>query len=191
MGRRVGVCYPVMSVDFKSELKHKLHDGAKVAEKHTALYSALLQLASDFDVGEYDVLAEIFSCKSETRSSLWNNVISNLLFVVSWSSVFVISELVVCCTILGFMIMGLYICFLLGSCIYKYSWCLDKDGELAMIGDYLGQHEEFPLAVKHAYVDSMNFAEMKFHTAICGFLRGFWLPGEQKIDRIMENFAER
>nr|GEY21065.1 brefeldin A-inhibited guanine nucleotide-exchange protein 5 [Tanacetum cinerariifolium] len=39
---------------------------------------------------------------------------------------------------------------------------LDK----AMIGDYLGQHEEFSLAIKHAYADSMNFFEMKFHTAI-------------------------
>ncbi|GKC85045.1 brefeldin A-inhibited guanine nucleotide-exchange protein 5 [Tanacetum coccineum] len=64
---------------------------------------------------------------------------------------------------------------------------LDK----AMIGDYLGQHEEFPLAVKHAYPNSMNFSEMKFHIAIREFLRGFRLPGEaQKIDRIMENFAE-
>lgn len=61
-----------------------------------------------------------------------------------------------------------------------------------MIGDYLGQHEEFPLAVMHAYVDSMKFSEMKFHTAIREFLKGFRLPGEaQKIDRIMEKFAER
>ncbi|GJY92991.1 brefeldin A-inhibited guanine nucleotide-exchange protein 5 [Tanacetum coccineum] len=68
------------------------------------------------------------------------------------------------------------------------------EGEIfeAMIGDYLGQHEEFPLALKHAYADSMNFAEMKFHIAIREFLRGFRLPGEaQKIDRIMENFADR
>ncbi|KAG4190196.1 hypothetical protein ERO13_A07G018300v2 [Gossypium hirsutum] len=65
---------------------------------------------------------------------------------------------------------------------------LDK----AMIGDYLGQHEEFPLAVMHAYVDSMTFSGMKFHTAIREFLKGFRLPGEaQKIDRIMEKFAER
>ncbi|KAL5572269.1 hypothetical protein UlMin_021866 [Ulmus minor] len=65
---------------------------------------------------------------------------------------------------------------------------LDK----AMIGDYLGQHEEFPLAVMHSYVDSMNFSGMKFHTAIREFLKGFRLPGEaQKIDRIMEKFAER
>ncbi|EFH53532.1 predicted protein [Arabidopsis lyrata subsp. lyrata] len=61
-----------------------------------------------------------------------------------------------------------------------------------MIGDYLGQHEEFPLAVMHAYVDSMIFSEMKFHSAIREFLKGFRLPGEaQKIDRIMEKFAER
>ncbi|KAA8523374.1 hypothetical protein F0562_009797 [Nyssa sinensis] len=65
---------------------------------------------------------------------------------------------------------------------------LDK----AMIGDYLGQHEEFPLAVMHAYVDSMKFSGMKFGTAIREFLQGFRLPGEaQKIDRIMEKFAER
>ncbi|KAL0340812.1 UNVERIFIED_CONTAM: Brefeldin A-inhibited guanine nucleotide-exchange protein 5 [Sesamum radiatum] len=65
---------------------------------------------------------------------------------------------------------------------------LDK----AMLGDFLGQHEEFPLAVMHAYVDSMNFSGMKFDNAIREFLKGFRLPGEaQKIDRIMEKFAER
>ncbi|XP_073128744.1 brefeldin A-inhibited guanine nucleotide-exchange protein 5 [Henckelia pumila] len=65
---------------------------------------------------------------------------------------------------------------------------LDK----VMLGDYLGQHEEFPLAVMHAYVDSMNFSRMKFAFAIREFLKGFRLPGEaQKIDRIMEKFAER
>ncbi|KAF4366438.1 hypothetical protein CsatB_010707 [Cannabis sativa] len=65
---------------------------------------------------------------------------------------------------------------------------LDK----AMIGDYLGQHEEFPLAVMHCYVDSMQFSGMKFDSAIREFLKGFRLPGEaQKIDRIMEKFAER
>lgn len=65
---------------------------------------------------------------------------------------------------------------------------LDK----AMIGDYLGQHEEFPLSVMHAYVDSMDFSGMRFDIAIRELLRGFRLPGEaQKIDRIMEKFAER
>ncbi|XVE53803.1 hypothetical protein DITRI_Ditri03aG0031500 [Diplodiscus trichospermus] len=62
----------------------------------------------------------------------------------------------------------------------------------AMIGDYLGQHEEFPLAVMHAYVASISFSGMKFDTAIREFLKGFCLPGEaQKIDRILEKFAER
>ncbi|KAK9689979.1 hypothetical protein RND81_09G095800 [Saponaria officinalis] len=61
-----------------------------------------------------------------------------------------------------------------------------------MIGDFLGQHEEFPLAVMHAYVESMNFSGMTFAAAIREFLSGFRLPGEaQKIDRIMEKFAER
>lgn len=60
------------------------------------------------------------------------------------------------------------------------------------IGDYMGQHEDFPLAVMHAYVDSMKFSGMKFGAAIREFLRGFRLPGEaQKIDRMMEKFAER
>ncbi|KAJ3670258.1 hypothetical protein LUZ60_010582 [Juncus effusus] len=61
-----------------------------------------------------------------------------------------------------------------------------------MVGEYLGQHEEFPLAVMHAYVESMKFSGMKFDSAIREFLKGFRLPGEaQKIDRIMEKFAER
>nr|GMC81207.1 brefeldin A-inhibited guanine nucleotide-exchange protein 1 [Ipomoea batatas] len=61
-----------------------------------------------------------------------------------------------------------------------------------MIGDYLGEREEFPLKVMHAYVDSFNFEQMDFGEAIRYFLRGFRLPGEaQKIDRIMEKFAER
>ncbi|GJW00636.1 vacuolar protein sorting-associated protein 13 domain-containing protein [Tanacetum coccineum] len=42
-----------------SKLKHKLHDGAKVVEKHTTLYSALSQLASDFD-GENMMLLQRF-----------------------------------------------------------------------------------------------------------------------------------
>lgn len=61
-----------------------------------------------------------------------------------------------------------------------------------IIGDYLGEREEFPLKVMHAYVDSFNFKVMDFGEAIRFFLRGFRLPGEaQKIDRIMEKFAER
>lgn len=61
-----------------------------------------------------------------------------------------------------------------------------------VIGDYLGERDEFCLRVMHAYVDSFNFKAMGFGEAIRFFLRGFRLPGEaQKIDRIMEKFAER
>ncbi|THU74569.1 hypothetical protein C4D60_Mb04t34760 [Musa balbisiana] len=77
------------------------------------------------------------------------------------------------------------------SAIAQFLKCtpsLDK----VMIGEYLGQHEELPLAVMHAYVDSMKFSGLKFDIAIREFLKGFRLPGEaQKIDRIMEKFAER
>ncbi|KAL7590051.1 hypothetical protein Lser_V15G39977 [Lactuca serriola] len=61
-----------------------------------------------------------------------------------------------------------------------------------MIGDYLGEREDFSLKVMHAYVDSFNFDGRDFGEALRFFLRGFRLPGEaQKIDRIMEKFAER
>lgn len=61
-----------------------------------------------------------------------------------------------------------------------------------LIGDYLGEREELSLKVMHAYVDSFEFQGMNFDEAIRAFLQGFRLPGEaQKIDRIMEKFAER
>ncbi|XP_042512554.1 brefeldin A-inhibited guanine nucleotide-exchange protein 2-like [Macadamia integrifolia] len=61
-----------------------------------------------------------------------------------------------------------------------------------LIGDYLGEREELTLKVMHAYVDSFDFQGMEFDEAIRSFLQGFRLPGEaQKIDRIMEKFAER
>ncbi|XP_071723844.1 brefeldin A-inhibited guanine nucleotide-exchange protein 5-like [Rutidosis leptorrhynchoides] len=65
---------------------------------------------------------------------------------------------------------------------------LDK----GMIGDYLGLDEEFPLAVMHAYLDSMKFSGMKIDNAMREFLQAFRPPGEaRKIDRIMEKFAQR
>ncbi|KAJ4895098.1 Brefeldin A-inhibited guanine nucleotide-exchange protein 3 [Raphanus sativus] len=61
-----------------------------------------------------------------------------------------------------------------------------------LVGDYLGEREDLSLKVMHAYVDSFDFQDMEFDEAIRAFLRGFRLPGEaQKIDRIMEKFAER
>ncbi|KAK4764868.1 hypothetical protein SAY86_025958 [Trapa natans] len=62
----------------------------------------------------------------------------------------------------------------------------------AMIGDYLGDGDEFTLNVMHAYVDSFTFKGMDFGEALRFFLRGFRLPWDaQKTDRIMEKFAER
>ncbi|KAJ6365936.1 hypothetical protein OIU77_002492 [Salix suchowensis] len=44
----------------------------------------------------------------------------------------------------------------------------------------------------HAYVECFDFQGLDFDEAIRVFLQGFRLPGEaQKIDRIMEKFAER
>ncbi|KAJ7007530.1 brefeldin A-inhibited guanine nucleotide-exchange protein 2 [Populus alba] len=61
-----------------------------------------------------------------------------------------------------------------------------------LIGDYLGEREDFSLKVMHAYVDSFDFHGLEFDEAIRVLLQGFRLPGEaQKIDRIMEKFAER
>lgn len=61
-----------------------------------------------------------------------------------------------------------------------------------LIGDYLGEREGLPLKVMHAFVDSFEFQGMEFDEAIRSFLQGFRLPGEaQKIDRIMEKFAQR
>uniref|UniRef100_A0A803NXA6 SEC7 domain-containing protein n=1 Tax=Cannabis sativa TaxID=3483 RepID=A0A803NXA6_CANSA len=67
-----------------------------------------------------------------------------------------------------------------------------SDLNKTLIGDYLGEREELSLKVMHAYVDSFDFQGMEFDEAIRTFLQGFRLPGEaQKIDRIMEKFAER
>lgn len=61
-----------------------------------------------------------------------------------------------------------------------------------VIGDYLGERDDYNLSVMHAFVDNMDFASLGFDAAIRSFLSGFRLPGEaQKIDRLMEKFAER
>lgn len=74
----------------------------------------------------------------------------------------------------------------------QYSEKLDKTA----VGEYLGREREyengFCLKVLHEFVDSMDFSGMAFDLAIRYFLAGFRLPGEaQKIDRLMEKFAER
>lgn len=50
----------------------------------------------------------------------------------------------------------------------------------------------FWVRILHHYVDALDFTGLEFDDAIRLFLSGFRLPGEaQKIDRIMEKFAER
>lgn len=74
----------------------------------------------------------------------------------------------------------------------QYGEKLDKTA----IGEYLGREKEYEngmcVKVLHEYVDAMDFSGMHFDEAIRLFLSGFRLPGEaQKIDRMMEKFAER
>ncbi|CAN0135183.1 unnamed protein product, partial [Phaeothamnion confervicola] len=76
--------------------------------------------------------------------------------------------------------------------LHDYADKLDK----TQIGEYLGKEKDFKsgfcVAVLHEYVDAMDFTGMEFDNAIRHFLSGFRLPGEaQKIDRMMEKFAER
>lgn len=44
---------------------------------------------------------------------------------------------------------------------------LDK----TLIGDYLGEREDFNLKVMHAYVDGLDFSELEFDAAIRKFLQ--------------------
>lgn len=44
---------------------------------------------------------------------------------------------------------------------------LDK----TLIGDYLGEREDFNLKVMHAYVDALDFSGLEFDTAIRTFLQ--------------------
>ncbi|CAJ0573252.1 unnamed protein product, partial [Mesorhabditis spiculigera] len=65
---------------------------------------------------------------------------------------------------------------------------LDK----TVVGDYLGDPDEFNKKVMYAYIDDFDFSEKWFVDALRMFLEKFRLPGEaQKIDRLMEKFASR
>ncbi|GMR53679.1 hypothetical protein PMAYCL1PPCAC_23874 [Pristionchus mayeri] len=65
---------------------------------------------------------------------------------------------------------------------------LDK----TVVGDYLGDPNEFNKSVMYAYVDDMDFSSKDLVTSLRFFLEKFRLPGEaQKIDRLMEKFASR
>ncbi len=61
-----------------------------------------------------------------------------------------------------------------------------------MIGDYLGDNNELCLKVLDYYTDTFNFENMHIVEAIRLFLSYYQIPGEgQKIDRIMQKFAEK
>lgn len=60
------------------------------------------------------------------------------------------------------------------------------------IGELLGHHADRSINTMQAYVRSFSFASMTVDQALRVLLKGFRLPGEaQKIDRIMERFAEK
>lgn len=62
----------------------------------------------------------------------------------------------------------------------------------AAIGEYLGEGDPEAIKIMHAFVDRMDFTGLGFVDALRVFLQTFRLPGEsQKIDRIMEKFADR
>lgn len=76
----------------------------------------------------------------------------------------------------------------IAQCLYQHRDILDKTA----CGDYLGGEKQINKDVMHAYIDLMDFHNMRIEGAIRMCLAGFRLPGEaQKIDRIMEKLAER
>ncbi|TNM97364.1 hypothetical protein fugu_015520 [Takifugu bimaculatus] len=59
-----------------------------------------------------------------------------------------------------------------------------------VIGDYLGERDDFNIKVLLAFVELHEFADLNLVQALRQFLWSFRLPGEaQKIDRMMEAFA--
>jgi len=60
------------------------------------------------------------------------------------------------------------------------------------LGDFLGENDPFNKQVLHALVDRDSFQGLELDNALRKFLSNFRLPGEaQKIDRMMEKFAEK
>lgn len=70
----------------------------------------------------------------------------------------------------------------------QHNSSLDKE----QLGEYLGHHDELEVSVMHAFIDEGKYSDMTIDKALRQMLKDFKLPGEaQKIDRIMERFAER
>lgn len=60
------------------------------------------------------------------------------------------------------------------------------------VGEYIGDHHAFNKQVMAAYIDLFDFRGLDLVAAMRRLLAAFQLPGEaQKIDRIIEKFAER
>ncbi|XP_057501635.1 LOW QUALITY PROTEIN: ARF guanine-nucleotide exchange factor GNL2 [Actinidia eriantha] len=71
---------------------------------------------------------------------------------------------------------------------FRHTPRLDK----TMIGDYLGDPDDFHLQVLKDFTDTFEFSGMILDTALRTFLETFRLPGEsQKIQRILEAFSEK
>ncbi|XP_047072386.1 ARF guanine-nucleotide exchange factor GNOM-like [Lolium rigidum] len=71
---------------------------------------------------------------------------------------------------------------------FRYTPGLDKN----LLGDYLGNHDEFSIQVLHEFSKTFDFKELNLDAALRLFLETFRLPGEsQKIQRILEAFSER
>lgn len=65
---------------------------------------------------------------------------------------------------------------------------LDKEA----LGELFGHHESEQIDIMHAYINAETYQGQLIDEALRGLLSGFRLPGEaQKIDRIMEKFAEK
>ncbi|KAK6944992.1 Mon2/Sec7/BIG1-like, HUS domain [Dillenia turbinata] len=71
---------------------------------------------------------------------------------------------------------------------FRYTPGLDK----AMIGDYLGDPDEFHVEVLKEFTQTFEFTGMNLDTSLRTYLETFRLPGEsQKIHRIIEAFSDK
>lgn len=71
---------------------------------------------------------------------------------------------------------------------FRYTTGLDK----SILGDFLGDPDEFALEVLEEFVRTFDFQGMSLDAAMRVFLETFRLPGEaQKIHRVLEAFAAR
>ncbi|KAL9247839.1 hypothetical protein vseg_021224 [Gypsophila vaccaria] len=74
------------------------------------------------------------------------------------------------------------------ACFLRCTAGLDK----TLVGDYLGNHDEFCVQVLHEFAQTFDFGGMNLDIALRIFLETFRLPGEsQKIHRVLEAFSER